>query len=480
VPEQFHPVKYPPIPSPTDRTAAGMVAALRAKELSSVELMQALLARMDRRNPMLNAIVTLDADHALKRARDADRALAEGHSWGPLHGVPFTLKDCFETAGVRTTAGHKPLGGHVPAIDSAVAARMKAAGAILIGKTNVPPMAMSAQTANEIFGRTSNPWDLDRTSGGSSGGAAAAVAAGLVPFDIGSDISGSIRIPAHFCGVYGFKPTSNRVPGTGHIPPPPGALRLDRQMAAYGPIARSVQDLALLTSLLAGPDGDDTEVAPLPWREVRRCDVRKLRILYRPRWPGVPTARDVSAAVERTARALADAGVEVVEDDPGVTRDELMAVWADYFPLVSTVMSEVAGIAMPVQAGAAPSATLTAWVQLQDRRDRLIRAIDRTLSQPCDAFLCPAANTNAFPHSPPRSPIPIDGEMVDSRFIDHYLFPFNMLGNPCAVLPAGTAADGLPVGVQLVGARYRDEELLAVAQVVDEVVNGLRRPPGWD
>ena len=170
-----------------DLSASRMAAALREREVSAVELLQTLLARIARVNPALNAIVTLDVDRAMQRAREADESLAGGRSWGPLHGVPFTLKDCFQTAGVRTTAGHPPLAEYLPDVDSTVAARLKAAGAILLGKSNVPPLAMSAQTNNEIFGRTSNPWDVTRTSGGSSGGAAAAVAARLVPFDIGSD-----------------------------------------------------------------------------------------------------------------------------------------------------------------------------------------------------------------------------------------------------------------------------------------------------
>lgn len=463
-----------------ERSAAGMAAAVRSREISAVELTHGLLERIARHNPALNAIVTLDGERALDRARAADAATARGESWGELHGVPFTLKDCFETAGVRTTAGHPPLAEHVPKADSTVAARLKAAGAILLGKTNVPPLAMSAQTSNTIFGRSNNPWDVARTPGGSSGGAAAAVAARLTPFDVGSDMSGSIRIPAHFCGVYGFKPSSNRVPGTGHIPPPPGAPRIDRQLCAYGPIARSVDDLALLTALLVGPDGIDAEVPPLLWRASKRTEARALRIVWRSRWPGVPTARSVSAAVERAAQALSDAGVRVEEGDPGFTREELLSVWNEFFALASAAMMEISGFALPVNAEAVAPSGLVAWIRVQDRRDALLRAVDRALTERFDAFLCPAAIASAFKHSPPRSPFPVDGEMVDSRFVDHYLFPFNLLGNPAVVLPAGVDNDGLPVGVQLVGARFHDEELLEAARVIDPIIGGYRSPQGWD
>jgi len=465
---------------PLETTADALARAIRARECSALEVVQQHLAHIARRNPALNAIVTLDAERALERARAIDAALAQGRDCGPLAGVPFTLKDCFATAGMRTTAGHPPLAQFVPDADSTVAARLKAAGAILVGKTNVPPLAMSAQTANEIFGRSNNPWDLARTTGGSSGGAAAAVAAGLVAFDVGSDLSGSIRIPAHFCGVCGFKPTSNRVPGTGHIPPPPSLPRMDRQLGGYGPIARSVDDLALVTALLAGADGMDTEVPPLPWRSVSAREPRELRIVWRSAWPDVPTARQVRAAVERVAKRLADAGARVEEGDPGFTRDALMAVWNDYFSLGSSAMLEVSGVTLPVKAHAEAGAGLAAWIRIQHRRDELIRAFDRALTERFDAFLCPAVITSAFVHSPPRAPFAVDGADVDSRFVDHYLFPFNLLGAPALVLPAGTGDDGLPVGVQLVGARWRDEELLAVARAVDRVVGGYRVPPGLD
>jgi len=462
----------------SEHTASELAALLRRRESSCVELLDDLLVRIDRLNPKLNAIVTLDPEGARQQARAADAQAARGAWRGPLHGVPFTLKDCFETAGMRTTAGHLPLAGHVPALDSTVAARLKAAGAILLGKTNVPPLAMSLQTNNDIFGRTSNPWDATRTPGGSSGGAAAAVAARLVPFDIGSDMSGSIRIPAHYCGIYGFKPTSNRVPGTGHIPPPPGTPRMDRQLCCYGPLARSVDDLALLAALLVGPDGTDIEVAPVPWRRVPPREPQTLRILWRSSWSGVPTASAVRAAVEAVARMLADAGAQVEEGDPGFTREQLMAVWEAAFPLVSAAAMEVMGVSLPVKAGPAAANGLVAWLRVQDARDSLVRAIDQILTRRFDAFLCPAVIGNAFLHSPPRTPFEVDGNLVDSRFVDHYLFPFSLLGNPCVVLPAGLAPDGLPVGVQLVGARYDDEALLAAARAVDMVTAGYRQPPG--
>src|SRR5437660_8215093 len=229
-----------------------LAAAIRAGHVSATEVLQAHLAQIARHNPALNAIITMDAEQARKRAHEADESLTRGEVWGPLHGVPFTLKDAHATAGMRTTTGFPPL-DHVPHEDSTVTARLKAAGGILLGKTNVAMMLADYQTTNPIFGRTNNPWNIERTPGGSSGGAAAALAAGMTPFDIGTDLSASIRIPAHFCGLFGLSPTEQRVPLTGLLPGLPGP-RSVRIMSCIGPMARTVEDLALLYAIIAGPD----------------------------------------------------------------------------------------------------------------------------------------------------------------------------------------------------------------------------------
>ncbi|HTO42437.1 MAG TPA: amidase [Burkholderiales bacterium] len=457
-------------------SASDLSVAVRRRALSARDVIEQHLAHIRQHNPALNAIVTLDEEGALRAAREADGALARGAPCGPLHGVPFTLKDCHATLGMRTTAGHPTLADHVPAEDGTVAARLKAAGAILVGKTNVPPMAMSLQTDNPIFGRTNNPWNPARTVGGSSGGAAAAVAAGLVPFDIGSDMSGSIRIPAHYCGVFGLKPTANRLPITGHIPPPPGVPRLDRQMAVVGPIARCVEDLDLLCGILAGPDGRDTEVPPVPWSAHPTPSVSELRIAWLPVFPAVPTARAVRLATERVAAQLAAAGARTEQRDPGVSIEEINAVWADYFPLAAQTLRQVSGSTLPVKPTEPGPAALAQWVRVQERRDGLVTRIDDLLRE-FHAFLCPAVMSVAFPHSAPRSPIPVDNKLVESRYVDHYLYPFNMTGHPALVLPAGLADDGLPVGVQLVGRRWADERLLATARAVVSVIGGFRAPP---
>ena len=460
-------------------TATALAQAIRARKLSAREALDAQLARIAAHNPQLNAIVTLDAEGARARAQALDDAQARGQPLAPLHGVPFTLKDAFATAGLRTTVGHPPLAEYVPDHDATVAARLRAAGGVLLGKTNVPPLLFSAQTDNPIFGRTNNPWDLGRTVGGSSGGSGAAVAAGLCAFDIGSDLSGSIRIPANYCGVFGFKPSGNRVPGTGHIPPLPGTPRVDRFMASYGPLARSVADLALVTGLLVGPDGQDMEVPPVPWCPAEPRSPRSLRIAYLPTFPGVPTAAEVRDTTVRVATELERAGAHVEERGPGFAIDALNEVWRAFFALLLPSMQAL--MAGPTSApagseGAAPALSLLDWLQLLERRDALLRATDALLGE-FDAFLSPAGISTAFPHGPPRSPIPVDGAPVESRFVDHYLYPFSFTGHPAVVLPAGLGAGGLPIGVQLVGRRFGDEALLAVAATVDEVLGAYRPPP---
>src|SRR5215467_9674156 len=291
-----------------------LATAIRAGHVSATEVLEAHLAQIDKHNPALNAIITMGAERAHERAREADEALARGEIWGPLHGVPFTLKDAPATAGMRTTTGFPPLADYVPTVDSTVTARLKAAGGILVGKTNVAMMLADYQSNNPIFGRTNNPWNIERTPGGSSGGAAAALAAGMTPFEIGTDLSGSIRLPAHFCGVFGLKPTEHRVPLTGLIPGLPGP-RPVRIMSCVGPMARTVEDLALLYSIIAGPDGRDTEVQPVPIDEVPQLALKQLRVGFTPTFSGLPVATEVRAAVEELAKQLQPI-CAVVEEAP--------------------------------------------------------------------------------------------------------------------------------------------------------------------
>lgn len=450
-------------------TAIEIATAIREKKVSARAVVAAHLERIERLNGSINAIVTR-ADDAVERAEAVDR----GDVKGPLAGVPFTLKDAHWTKGIRTTLGAPPFKDNVPTFDGTAVTRLREAGAILLGKTNVPPMLMSAQTDNPIFGRTKNPWNLERTVGGSSGGAGAAVAAGLSAFDIGSDMSGSIRMPAHFCGIYGLKPTTNRLPSTGHMAIE-GMTRFDRFLGVVGPMARSVADLELLTRILAGPDGSDLEIPPVPWRDVPRRNVGELRIAFRPSFAGVRTARSIVDCITRATKTLASAGAQLEECDPFDVELKDKA-WDLAMKCLGAAMRELFGASLPAGGPPPPVVSVVDGIRMLEARDRVIVSADTAL-EGFDAFLSPVSITPAFLHSPPKSPIEVDGEAIESRFVDHYLYPWNLTGHPAVVIPAGFSEEGLPIGLQLVGRRFQDEELLAVAACIDEALGAYKPPP---
>ncbi len=445
-----------------------MAGIIRAGHLSAREVVAAHLTQIAAHNPALNAVVTLDAERASERARQADDAHARGELWGPLHGVPFTLKDAHATAGLRTTTGFPPLANYVPKEDGTVAARLRAAGGILIGKTNVPVMLADFQTSNPIFGRTNNPWDTARTPGGSSGGAAAALASGMTPFEIGTDLSASIRLPAHFCGVFGLKPTERRVALTGLLPGPAGPRPL-RIMSSIGPMARSVEDLALLYAIIAGPDGHDTEVPPVAVEEPARIDLKELRIAVAPAFPSIPVAAEIRAAISQLAQRLSPVCRAV--DEAALPALDFTQELASAGALVGMVI----GAVQP--GGQAPPATLTQYLEALDRRDQSIQAWEQFFGR-WDVLLCPAAMVTAFPHCEPGTPVRVDGQEVSYWTVSAYGAPFNYTGHPAVVLPFTRDRDGLPIGIQLVGKRWSESRLLAVAAALAEVTGAFERPPG--
>jgi len=447
-----------------------LAAAIGAKKLSAVEVLEAHLAQIARRNQLLNAVIAIAADTALERAREADDALRRGDVRGPLHGVPFTLKDAHETAGLKTTAGFPPLANHVPAEDSTVAARLKDAGAILVGKTNVAMLLADHQSNNPLCGRTRNPWDPERTAGGSSGGAAAALAAGMTPFEIGTDLSSSIRVPAHFCGVYGLKPTETRVPLDGGFPNPQKAPRTIRIMLSIGPMARTVEDLSLLYGVIAGPGGKDTDVGPAPVEPAMRCDPAGLRIAFAPTFLGLPVAADIAAAVSRLAAKLAKMGATVEEAAlPKLDfREDLRCA--------GELIGMMIGAAQP-DSGDKP-ATLAAYCAALARRDRSILAWEDFFAQ-YDALICPASATTAFRHCEPGTPIELDGKKADYGLIGAHGTVFNYSGHPAVVMPCGQDGQGLPIGLQLVGKRWSEARLIGIAALVEQHVGGFQRPPGY-
>jgi amidase len=456
-----------------------LAAAIRLKEFSATELLTALLDQIDRANSQLNAIVTLDREGARRQAEAADRALARGEIWGPLHGLPVTLKDSFATAGLRTTCGHPPLADWIPETDAAPARRLKAAGAILLGKTNVPELCDDWQTDNPVFGRTLNPWDPSRTPGGSSGGAAAAVAAGLSPLDVGSDIGGSIRVPATYCGIYGFKPTEGRVSGLGHIPPLPGTPQTVRLMNCVGPLARSVADLILAYKLLAGPEPGDPDVPPVPVGPIERVPLQGLRVAWAPSFPGTPAATPIRRGIERLADELLRQGAVVEPALPNLASsgrswlDPHQAQHqADEWAAYEQAFAHLLGYVWQNHAGSAQD-----YLQAVAARDRYQAAWERFFGD-FDLLLCPVTATTAFEYGSgsPRSLL-VDGEPLPYKWAHNFCRLFNLTGNPAVVLPLGHDENGLPFGVQVVGPRWGDDRLLAAALALNKLTVGYQKPP---
>ncbi|MDX1382827.1 MAG: amidase family protein, partial [Thermoanaerobaculia bacterium] len=418
-------------------------------------------------NPRLNAVVTLCAERARREALEADRALESGWRRGPLHGVPMTIKDSLDTAGVISTGGSHGRRAFVPERDATVVSRLREAGAILLGKTNTPEFTLSFETDNLIYGRTSNPWDTTLTSGGSSGGAAAIVAAGGAPFDIGSDYGGSIRLPSHFCGVCGIKPTSGRVPRTGHIYPFGGVQDAFQQI---GPLARRVEDLSLLLDVIAGPDGIDPAIVPLPLRSPGEVDLAALRVSFHTdNGVRTPTPETV-ATVEAAAKALEGSVAAVEEVRPDGVEETMdlfsLYVWdggaavARLSRLAGTVQSSLGESQAPPLGAVELDALIARWWHMRSRME--------TFFQDWDVILAPVNAGPAFPHGGLAEP----GALTAFS----YTVTYNLTGWPGAVVPCGTSDEGLPIGVQIVARPWREDVALAVAAALEAELGGYRRP----
>jgi amidase len=430
--------------SSTSRTdATGLAAQIAAGETSAADVVEAHLRRIDDVDGAVNALVQVDAERALAGAREADAAPAP---WGPLHGVPFTVKDNIAAAGIEMAIGAPERVGAVPDADATAVARLKAAGAILIGKTNCPLYGGGIETDNEVYGRTSNPYDLARTPGGSSGGEAAAIAALESPCGLGTDSGASARLPAHFCGLASIKPSAGRVPLTGVIDDEGQLGTLGDPRTQVAPLARSVRDVALLLRLVAGPDGRDGGLAPVPLGDPADVDLDGLRVAVQTANEHETATPETVAAVERGAGALRAAGavVEAARHPQGahaITID----VWRSY--------GEGVGAA-------------ELWRVL--RRWDAFRAEMLAFAERYDLILCPV-----FP-----GPARAHGQMNVPGAIDPTSFttPHSLTGWPAATVRAGTSPEGLPIDVQIVARPWRDDVALAAAQRIEDELGGWVPP----
>ncbi|MGC1224987.1 MAG: amidase [Candidatus Sulfotelmatobacter sp.] len=462
-------------------SALAMAEQVRSKRISPVELVDAHLARIDRLNPKLNAFVEIDAHRARQAARDAENAVMRNEFTGPLHGVPCSIKSSISVAGLRCEAGSRLRAGFVAREDAPLVQRLKLAGAIILGTTNAPELLMAWETDNLLYGRTNNPWEVERTAGGSSGGEAAAIAAGMSAGGVGSDGGGSIRVPAHFCGICGLKPTPGRIPSTGHFPVSAGPFAA---IGVVGPMARTVADLKILFEAMQGPDVGDTCAAPIAVRWPNDDEVRKLKVAFFEDDGRTPVTPETRAAVRAAAQALSRSGFEVEYfRPPGL--EEARDLWHQYFVVaggmllrpmfkgresdMSPIMKDFLQLSES-EPKLSAEALLSAWM----RRD-LLRARFFAEMQRHPILLCAAAAIPAFKHGE-RSWM-VEGKKVDYLDAWSYTEFFNLLGNPAAVVPVGRSSEGLPIGVQIVGRPWCEEEVLSVAAALEEQCEAWRRPP---
>ena len=460
-------------------TIAEIAAGIRQKKFSPVDVVDAHLERAVALQPKLNAFVHLDAKGARKQARAAEAALMRGDEVGPLHGVPLTIKSCIDIAGWPTPAGSSLRKDYVPQQDAPLVARLRAAEAILLGNTNTPEYLMAYETDNSLSGKTSNPWDVERSAGGSSGGEAAAIASGCSAGGVGSDGGGSIRVPAHFCGICGLKPTPGRIPVTGHFPGGGGAFGW---IGVVGPIARTVADLRALFEVMAGPDAGDALSAPVPVRAVSEKDLRGLRVGILESDALGSATPETTAAVEQAANLLIEQGFAVgTKHLAGL--DRAIELWWYFFgPVIansiqqgadgqeetlSPMLREFMALAM-----AETELTHEGLLNACGERDGLRADIFRQMED-VTVLLSPVSAAPAFRHGEGnwRS-----GEKENYRDTMRYSQWLNLAGFPGVAVPVGMSREGLPIGVQVIGRPYEDELVLAVAEAIERG-RGPWQPP---
>ena len=461
------------------KTAVRQLELLRSGEVSVLEIAEAHIDQIERLNPELNAFADFDADRVRTRARQHD-AFRGQRGRRPLFGLPVTVKSSIATRGLKCEIGSLLHDGEIPREDAAVVARLRAAGALILGTTNCPEFLMAYETANLLHGRTNNPWDLARSPGGSSGGESAAIAVGMSAAGLGSDSGGSVRVPAHFTGICSLKPTPGRIPGRGHLPPCVGPFSI---LGAIGPMARTMDDVALLFRMLSGQDPLDPVSAPVALREPGLEELRSNRIGFFEDDGPVPVTAETRAAVQSAAAALREAGFRVEPFRPS-TLEALRKIWDKFFlqcgamfyapeirgreERLSPIFKEFLGFAE-----AAPALTaqelLDAWAELDLLRARTLAEMRRY-----PILLCPVASIPAFRHG--ERSWDVEGHTVDYMDAWRYSQWFNALACPAAVVPVGQSPEGLPIGVQIVARPFEDETALGIAGFVDKAF-GFRAPP---
>ena len=482
------------------RSATQLADAIRSKQIKAVELVEIYKERYHRINPELNAIITDDFENALNKAADADKALAEGTIWGPLHGVPITIKDNLEVTGMTCTAGSSDFKNHIPARNADVVESLSNAGAIVLGKTNLPRFAEDLQTYNDLYGQTNNPFDVTKTPGGSSGGSATALAAGLSSLEIGNDIGGSIRTPAHFCGIFGHKPSYGIVPLRGLVPPAPGIFTGDyffnMDIVVNGPLARSAEDLELAMDLIVQPDACDRKAVSINLPSASQSSLSEFKIGFWMDDPECPVDKSIVSRLEALAESLGNAGAQVVHERPDV-------LFPRGFDLFSFLLNSVLG-------QAAPARVYKKWIEMepeledsvsgyqykqikgaiQRHRDWLMRDAERQIMRQkwaeyferVDLLICPVAPVAAFPHDHGswfKRTLSVNGEQLPYANIMGWAGLTNAVYLPATVAPVGFTPEGLPIGIQIVAPYLEDKRSIRFAALLEKHLGGFVPPPGF-
>ena len=475
-------------------SAHEILEKIKQGEVSSLEVLESFLAQVEKVNPKINAIVALDIERAKEKAKEADNKISLKSKLGPLHGLPMTIKDAFEVEGIVSTGGNPAWKDNIPKRNAEAVQRLVDAGAIIFGKTNVPFLSSDLQSFNKIYGTTNNPWDLERTPGGSSGGSAAALAAGMTPLELGSDIGGSIRVPAHFCGLYGHKPSYNIISEVGHMPPPPGSILTGNGLSVAGPLARSPEDLEIALDVLVAAQEQDSLAWKVKLPKARTKKIKELKIAV---WPDEPYAEaddEITSLIKDTAEDLRHAGAKVETVDLPISFEEIDKIY-------SLLLN-------PLMLAGSPKETFETLAKLNESLDPndvselakvargsvlkhadwvLVNAIRQNMRQKWreffnkfDVILCPTCITPAFKHN--HNPVherklTINGK--DDEYLRATLWagPAVSAGLPSTNVPIGMSSNNLPISMQITGPYLEDKTCLEVAKVVRNLRGGFKIPP---
>jgi amidase len=475
-------------------SAHEILEKIKQGEVSSLEVLESFLAQVEKVNPKINAIVALDIERAKEKAKEADNKISLKSKLGPLHGLPMTIKDAFEVEGIVSTGGNPAWKDNIPKRNAEAVQRLVDAGAIIFGKTNVPFLSSDLQSFNKIYGTTNNPWDLERTPGGSSGGSAAALAAGMTPLELGSDIGGSIRVPAHFCGLYGHKPSYNIISEVGHMPPPPGSILTGNGLSVAGPLARSPEDLEIALDVLVAAQEQDSQAWKVKLPKARTKKIKDLKIAV---WPDEPYAEaddEITSLIKDTAEDLRHAGAKVETVDLPISFEEIDKIY-------SLLLN-------PLMLAGSPKETFETLAKLNESLDPndvselakvargsvlkhadwvLVNAIRQNMRQKWreffnkfDVILCPTCITPAFKHN--HNPVherklTINGK--DDEYLRATLWagPAVSAGLPSTNVPIGMSSNNLPISMQITGPYLEDKTCLEVAKVVRNLRGGFKIPP---